>query len=164
MKIYLVFFSTLLLMVTLISACSQEETEPQPQTPVENEYKPLKIVVTLDEPIQVSSSQTVNVLGTSGTAIMSLNSAVPSNIGLNSLEYMGTAKVDQQVMLVLSYTDFLGTSVDPNTGAIVSNYDCDEVEVTIYFDGSVVYQVSKNMGSNNGSCTDGTMWTIQHTL
>jgi hypothetical protein len=161
MKINLIFFSTVLLMVTLISACSPDDAE----TPVENQYKPLKIVVTFDDVIHApSSSQAMNILSVGGTATMSLNGSVPSNVGQNTIEYNGTATTNTQVLLILSYLDQLGYTTDPNTGAFTVNYDCDEVKVSIYHDDVLKYQDTKELGSNDGTCQDAGTWSIQYTL
>ncbi len=161
MKINVIFFSTILLMVTLISACSPDDAE----TPAENQYKPLKIVVTLDDVIHgPGSSQAMNILSVGGTATMSLNGSSPSNVGQNTLEYNGTATANTQVLLILSYMDQLGYTTDPNTGALVMNYDCDEVKVSIYHDNILKYQETKDLGGAVGTCQDYGTWTIQHTL
>jgi hypothetical protein len=145
-------------MLTLISACSPDEAS-SPDASNDSQYKPLKIIVTMDDSIQAPvNAQSSNVLSVSGTAAMGLQSSVPSNIGLNTLEYNGTALPNTQVLLVLFYQDLIGL----NGSSFV--YECDEIKVSIYYDNILEYESTRNMGSHDGTCADGANWTIQYTL
>ena len=155
------FFPFLAAFVMLsFNGCTPEEVQT-----TSDQFKPLKIVVTIDDVIQAPINSYVNnLLTVTGTALMSLHSAVPNNVGLNSVEFNGTAVSNSQVYVNLGYVDRTGITLYPGTENYTFNYDCDEVTVSVYFDNSLVYQESKLVGSQDGSCPDGSGWVIQYTL
>ncbi len=160
MKTKLLLFSALAFVMLCFNGCTPEEVQT-----TQDQFKPLKIVVTIDDVIQAPVNQYVlNSLTVTGTALMGLQSGVPNNVGLNSVEYNGTAVSNSQVYLQVGYVDRTGVTFYPPTENFTFNYDCDEVKVSIYFDNVLVYEESKVLGSQDGTCPDGTGWIIQYTL
>jgi hypothetical protein len=167
--IYIYFMKTKLFRVLALASlvfffngCTPDEVET-----TQDQFKPLKIVVTIDDAIQAPVNQYVNnilsVYGY-GTANMVLQSAVPNNVGLNSVEYNGTAVSNTPLNINVYYYDQTGITFYPGTENFTINYDCDEITVSVYFDNTLVYQESRFLGSEDGSCPDGNNWIIQYTL
>jgi hypothetical protein len=160
MKTKFLLFSALAFVILCSKGCTPDEVET-----AQDQFKPLKIVVTIDDVIQAPLNSYVNnLLTVTGTALMGLQSGVPNNVGLNAVEYTGTAVSNSQVFLQLQYLDRTGITLYPGTENFTFNYDCDEVKVSIYFDNALVYEESKFLGSQDGTCPDGGYWVIQYTL
>ncbi len=145
-----------LLVLFFALGCSPEEQEN-----TENQFKPLKIRVTLLDPItQSNEAEGVgNWLQVSGTFNQSINGNIPNQVGQNSLEYNGTAAANTPIYLVINYYDMIGAN---GFGGLL--YECNTVNLQIIYDGQVVYTESKEMGSDDGTCGDGYLWTVNYTL
>ena len=155
MKNVILLFSSILLLLVFAAGCSPEEQEN-----TENQFKPLIMRATIDEPIHAAPSGSIvnsHMLFVSTTlGAQTLNSSVPNNIGQSIIEIVGTAVPNTNLFFNVSYSDYWMDSM----GATYS--DCDQVKMEIIYDGVVVYEAIKNFGYN--TCPDGVGFNTNFTL
>jgi hypothetical protein len=171
MKIISLYLSALLMLAILSMSCNpeDEDTDSQEVENTQSQFKPLKITVSIDDeiraPINPNDPFDINRLGIEfryayppGECFFctELSSAISDHLGLNSVEFNGTAVPNTSLNMVITYADWQENA---------TIYECDEVTVSIYYDNVLVYQESKIMGGpvSDGwpePCTEITNWLL----
>ena len=147
----------------------EEDTVSQGVENTQSQFKPLKIIVSIDDeiraPINPNDPQDINRLGIEfryayppGECFFctELLSTISDHLGLNSVEFNGTAVPNTSLNMVITYQDWQEN---------FTIYDCDEVTVSIYYDNELVYQESKIMGGPVSGgwpepCTEIINWSL----
>lgn len=157
MKTKLLLFSVLAFTVLCFNGCTPEEVQT-----TQDQFKPLVIKVTLANPIHSCSetkteiiSNTLQVLCSYGA--QELNGLYSNQVGQNQIVYNATALTNQSLSLIVHYSDVLVTQ-----NSVI--YYCNTVTTQIFFDGQLVFEQSRDMGSEDGTCGDGYEWNINFTL
>jgi len=151
MKTKLLLFSALALIMLCFNGCTNQF---QP--------KPLVIKVTLANPIHSCSASgspvTANVLEVYSNAngLQELNGLFLNQVGQDEIVFNTVAASTQAQVIVINYLDFLNANPDV--------YYCNTVTAQITFDGEIVYEESRQMGSEDATCGDGFEWHINFTL
>jgi|GEM_PF-5636320 len=150
MKTKLLLFSALALIMLCFNGCTNQF---QP--------KPLVIKVTLANPIHscsASGSQiTENIFEVqTGYGLQELNGLFPNQVGQDQIVFNTDASSTSAQVVVINYLDFLNANPDV--------YYCNTVTTQITFDGEIVYEESRQMGSEDATCGDGFEWHINFTL
>jgi hypothetical protein len=171
MKHTFLSLSALFVIATLCFSCSPDDEDNTPQNAenTQSQFKPLKIIVSIDDeiraPINPNDPGDINSLGIEfryayppGGCIFctELSSTISDHLGLNSVEFNGTAVPNTSLNMVITYKDWWYEN-------FTMYHDCDEVTVSIYYDNVLVYQESKIMGglSSDGwpePCTEIINW------
>jgi hypothetical protein len=160
MKTKLLLFSALAFVILCFNGCTPEEVET-----TQAQFKPLIVRVTLTNPIfQYDAQQGIfnqlNVQSLSGFGYVAMLSGnVPNHVGQNSLEYSSTALANTPLSLSIGYIHQNGFA---SPGIAV--YQCESVNCEIIYDGQTVYNESREVGSLDGTCPDGTGWVVYYTL
>ena len=154
------FFPFLAAVIMLgFNGCTPDEVET-----VQNEFKPLVMRVTVDEPIQAcDGANSYNTLSlNTSLGYQYLSGTIPNNVGQNMLEISGTAVSNTNIQCGTGYQDWATNS---SGTALIS--DCAAVTLEIIYDGITVYQETKILGGygdGDTSCGDGTGFGINITL
>ena len=149
MKTRLFLFVVLITVTLGIGGCNPDEVEA-----AESQSKTLIIRATLADPIVATNvlQNTSNILAIGGTFnAPGLVGTNPSSVGQNQIEILQTAASNTALWIQLVYTDQIGA--DFLTG--VPFYECNTVSVEVIFDGQTIYTTQFEMGSWDGTCTDG---------
>ncbi len=156
MRTRLFHFLALASLVFFFDGCTPDEVET-----TQDQFKPLKIRVTLANPITPSdeSANISNILSVGGTFYQSISGNVPNQVGQNTIEYNTTAVPNTPLYLIISYFNVIGG--DGLGGPL---YQCNTVNLEVIYDGQTVYTESKEMGSDDGTCADGLQWTVNYTI
>jgi len=150
MKTKLLLFSAMAFIMLCFNGCTNQF---QP--------KPLVIKVTLANPIHscsASGSQiTENILEVqTGYGLQELNGLFLNQVGQDEIVFNTVASSTNALVVVINYLDFLNANPDV--------YYCNTVTTQITFDSEIVYEESRQMGSEDGTCGDGFEWNINITL
>ena len=156
MKTKLFRFFALASLVFFFNGCTPDEVET-----TQDQFKPLKIRVTLADPITQSDelSAISNWLSVQGTFNQSINGNIPNQVGQNTIEYSTTAVPNTPIYLVITYFNIIGGD---GLGGLL--YQCNTVNLEVIYDGQTVYTESREMGSEGGPCADGYQWTFNYTV
>jgi hypothetical protein len=124
----------------------------------------LIIKVTLANPIHSCSETDTQIIGNALQVLCSygaqeLNGLYSNQVGQNQIVYNATALTNQSLSLIVHYSDVLITESNP-----AAIYYCNTVTTQIFFDGQVVFEQSRDMGSEDGTCGDGFEWNVNVTL
>lgn len=155
MKNVLILFLSITLFLLGLASCTPEEQEN-----TDNQFKPLIIRTTIEEPIQASPAGSIlngNILTVSSSlGSKSLNGNVSNNVGQNTIEFIGTAVPNTNLFFNVIYSDYWMDAA----GATFS--DCDQVIMKIIYDGVVVFEETKDLGYS--TCPDGSNNQVSFTL
>ena len=156
MKTKLFRFFALASLVFFFNGCTPDEVET-----TQDQFKPLKIRVTLADPITQSDelSAISNWLSVQGTFNQSINGNIPNQVGQNTIEYSTTAVPNTPIYLVITYFNIIGGD---GLGGLL--YQCNTVNLEVIYNGQTVYTESREMGSEGGPCGDGYQWTFNYTV
>ena len=159
MKNKLLLFSSLAFVMLCFNGCTPDEVET-----VQNEFKPLVMRVTVDEPIEAcDGANSLNTLSlNTSLGYQYLTGTIPNNVGQNTLEIIGTAVPNTNIQCGTGYQDWVTNS---SGTALIS--DCAAVTLEIIYDGITVYQETKILGGygdGDTSCGDGTGFGTNFTL
>jgi hypothetical protein len=156
MRTRLFHFLALASLVFFFNGCTPDEVET-----TQDQFKPLKIRVTLADPITQSDelSAISNWLSVQGTFNQSINGNIPNQVGQNTIEYSTTAVPNTPIYLVITYFNIIGGD---GLGGLL--YQCNTVNLEVIYNGQTVYTESREMGSEGGPCGDGYQWTFNYTV
>ena len=151
MKTKLLLFSAMAFVMLSFNGCVTNQFQP----------KPLVIKVTLANPIHSCSASgpqvTANVLEVQTPyGLQELNGLFLNQVGQDEIVFNTVAASTQAQVIVINYLDFLNANPDV--------YYCNTVTTQITFDSEIVYEESRQMGSEDGTCGDGNEWNINFTL
>ena len=157
MKTKLIRFFALASLVFFFNGCTPDEVET-----TQDQFKPLIIRVTLADPIVQSNELNFesNVLNVGGSFVneLSLDGSVPNQVGQNTIEVNTTAVANSPIYLGIVYVHMIGWD------GVDGIYQCNTVNLQIIYDGQTVFNESKQMGSDDGTCGDGLEWDLNVTL
>lgn len=156
MKTKLIRFFALASLVFFFNGCTPDEVET-----TQDQFKPLKLKVTLANPIHAASMVETNPLYFSANILgvfwnygwQELDGEYPNQVGQNQIELNATAVSNTSIVIDIGYTDVMGLT-----------YSCNTVTAEITFNGAVVYSQSRTLGGEDGTCGDGVEWPISITL
>lgn len=157
MKTKLLLFSALAFAMLCFNGCTPDEV-----VTAQEQFKPLIIKVTLANPIHSCSETDTQIIGNAlqvqcAYGLQTLNGLYNNQVGQNQIIYNATALSNQSLTILVGYNDFLITE-----NPVI--YYCNTVTTQIIFDGQVVYEQSRDMGSQDGTCGDGFEWYVNLTL
>ena len=159
MKTRLIRFFALASLVFFFNGCTPDEVET-----TQDQFKPLKIRVTLADPIHAASSVETDPLYFSANGLgvfwnygsQELNGEFPNQVGQSEIEMNATAVSNTSLVIHVGYWDVMALSS--------VTYFCNTVTAEITFNGVIIYSQSRTLGSEDGTCGDGTDWDINITL
>ena len=160
MKTKLLLFSALAFVMLCFNGCTPDEV-----VTAQAQFKPLLIRMTLANPIVQNDLQQgiQNLAGVSGyNCQLGLSGYVPNQVGQSIIEYTTTAVPNTALYYVISYQHQNGTT--PIGSQLLPVYQCNSVNFEIVYDGQTVFNETKEMGSLDGTCGDGSQWNVNYTL
>lgn len=158
-KLFFPFLAALIMLC--FNGCTPEEVQT-----TQDQFKPLKLKVTLANPIHASNdTDPANPLYASYNGLevfwnyggQSLLGEYPNQVGQNQIELNGTAVSNTPIVIGISYSDVVisGLTVD---------FTCNTVTAEVTYDNQVIYSQSRELGSDDNTCGDGFEWNINLTL
>jgi len=144
-------------LVFFFNGCTPDEVET-----TQDQFKPLIIRLTLTEPIAQSSLAlgTYDRLYVQSTYFTeTIDGEYPNQAGRNSIEYSTTALSNSSISFYIDYLHLLGTDV---SGYPI--YQCNTLNLELIYNGQTVYNQSRDLGSEDGTCPDGHAWQVSYTL
>jgi len=157
MKTRLILLSAMAFVMLCFNGCTPDEVET-----TQDQFKPLVITVTLASPIVQSnydlnySEDILSVTGILGGAgfLQEINGEFPNQVGLSNIQLDRTAVSNTSLLLGISYLHLID----------LDTYQCNTVSVEVIFNGQTIFYESRELGSDDGSCGDGSEWDINITL
>ena len=161
MKTKLIRFFALASLVFFFNGCTPDEVET-----TQDQFKPLKLKVTLANPIHASNEtddtnplfQSYNGLEVSWNyGGQSLLGEYPNQVGQNQIELNTTAVSNTPIIISLNYGDYV-------VNGLTTNFTCNTVTTEVTYNNVVIYSQTRELGSEDGTCGDGFEWGINITL
>ena len=156
------FFPFLAAFVMLcFNGCTPDEVET-----TQDQFKPLKLKVTLANPIHASNdTDPFDPLYSSYNGLevgwnyggQNLYGEFPNQVGQNQIELNTTAVSNTPILIGIHYADEVITG-------LTTNYTCNLVTAELTYDNQVIYTQTRELGSGDGTCGDGYEWEINITL
>ncbi len=154
MKTQLILSSALAFIVLCFNCCTPDEVVTD-----QEQFKPYTVRLSLLTPIVAPTGNFVSdMVSISGTNInQSLSSSAPNQVGMDVIEYNGTAVANTPVSYFINYVGHNGVD---NQGDLIGT--CKEVKLEIIFDGQLIFNETRVIGL--GGCADGYNWNVNLTL
>ena len=154
MKIKLLLFSMLAVMMFSFNGCTPDET-----VAAQSQFKPYKVKLTLLTPIVAPTGTFVSdMVSIAGSYLnQQLQSSAPNQVGMDVIEYNGTAVSNTPVGYLIQHVGYSGAD---NLGNLL--YTCKEVKLEIFFDNQLIFNETRVIGL--GGCGDGYNWNVNLTL
>lgn len=154
MKTKLLLFSALAFIMLCFNGCTPDEV-----VTAQEQFKPYTVRLTLLVPIVAPTGNFVSDgVSIAGTSInQGLSSSAPNQVGMDVIEYNGTAVSNTPVNYLIQHVGYSGAD---NLGNLL--YTCKEVKLEIIFDGQLVFNETRVIGL--GGCADGYNWNVNLTL